>query len=668
MGNLEKLKALIFETDNNACFIERERIFGRLEKEMQDYNGADKHAIIFSKPLAEVSTPIIDCDYFAGRVLEALPDEGMKAPNMLLSSAGHMSFDYEKVLRVGLKGILEEIKINALKKSDEQSLLFAKNAEIVVNAIHEYSIRYSEEAEKKGRKEMAEALKLVPFEPAYDFYSALQGIWIIHMIASCYVGSRDYAFGMFDKYMLPFYEKAIKDGKSKEELTELLAGFMIKTNEICGRCTHNYNTKPVLSQASKQYINIGGESPSEFSSLVLESAKLVNIAQPQIIVMLKPDRNVDFTKNTFEALSCLTDKMNIYNYESIVKALVKKGINEDAAKDFTYSACCTFDLNYHSFRLEYFTPVPFIFNEVLESKEFASINDILVDFKESIRADIQKYVDVTQEGFPEERSRRQFVLDSILLSDSAKECRYACDGKAKYNVMNIFCPGVATVGDSLVVLDKLVFKEKRYTYSEFIDIVKNNYEDNEELRQEILSYTKFGNDSDNDEYAVLAGNAFLDAADSVKLKDNYYIASGFYSLERDNVWKSKLGATPDGRKAGEPFSENQSPTYGTDKNGITALLKSLAKLPFDRTVTGGLNLTFSQKIKPELLQAFVVSYFNMGGFHVGISVVDKDTLKDAMINPDKYKSLTVRVYGFSEYFTSLPKWQQIAVLNRTEYN
>lgn len=667
MGNLEKLKDLIFETDNNACFIERERILGRLEKEMQNYSGADKYAIVLSKLLAEVSTPILECDYFAGRVVEAVPDAGMKAPSKLLCSVGHMSFDYAKVLNIGLKGILQEIKTNSVKNGDEASKTFANNAEIVITAIHEFALRYANEAERKGFIQMGNALRIVPFEPAYDFYSALQSIWIIHMIASCYVGSRDYAFGRFDQYMLPYYEKEINDGKSKEELTELLAGFLIKANEICGRGTYNYKAKPVLCQSSKQYINIGGECPNKFSSVVLEAAKLSNMAQPQIVVLLKPDADEEFTKNTFEALSLLTDKMNIYNYESIVAALIKKGIEEDVAKDFTFSACCTLDLNYHSFRREHYTPIPQIFIEMLESNEYASLNDIIIDFKNLIRTDIQNYADAAQKGFDEDRSRRAFVLDSLLLSDSAKECRYACDGNAKYNVMNVFFPGAATIGDSLMVLDKLVFKEKKYSYVEFIDIVKNDFENNELLRQEILNYTKFGNDTKSDEYTVLACNAFLDAADSVKLKDNFYIASGFYSLAKDNTWRDKLGATPDGRKSGQPFSENQSPTYGADKNGITALLKSLSKLPFEKTVTGGLNLTFSQKLSPDILQALIVSYFQMGGLHVGISVIDRTALIDAMQNPDKYKSLTVRLYGFSEYFISLPEWQQIAVLNRTEY-
>ena len=179
----------------------------------------------------------------------------------------------------------------------------------------------------------------------------------------------------------------------------------------------------------------------------------------------------------------------------------------------------------------------------------------------------------------------------------------------------------------------------------------------------------FGNDNEEvDAYTSIAGKICMDAIDSLKLKDNYYAIGGFYSLERDNSWCGDVRATPDGRLNGEPFSENQSPTYGADKNGITALLNSIAKLPFYRTATGGLNLTFSQKPAPEILSAITTTYFEKGGFHIGISVVDREELKDAMKFPEKYRSLTVRLYGFSEYFVSLPDWQQLAILNRTEYS
>ncbi len=138
-------------------------------------------------------------------------------------------------------------------------------------------------------------------------------------------------------------------------------------------------------------------------------------------------------------------------------------------------------------------------------------------------------------------------------------------------------------------------------------------------------------------------------------------------MERDNSWAQDIPATPNGRKSGTAISENQSPTYGCDKKGITALLCSVSKLPFKRTGAGGLNLTFSSKVNPEILSALIQGYFKMGGIHVGISVVDKEVLRDAMKHPEKYPTLTVRLYGFSEYFISLPEWQQLAVINRTDY-
>ena len=666
MADLEKLKELVFESDNEACFIERERILGRLEEEMRDYGEPDKYALILSKLLSEVSVPVMECDYFAGRAVEAKPDENMQAPNYILYSIGHMSLNYRDLLKFGLKGILEKIKQS--KSNDQDSVIFANNAEIVVNAVKKFAERYCESAKAIGNTRMAEALSKVPYEPAYDFYSALQSIWIIHFIASCYIGSRDYAFGRFDEYMYPYYKKALENGESKEYLTELLAGFFMKTNEICGRNTHNYKCKPIHCQASKQYINIGGENPSEFSNVVLDADLMSNMAQPQITVLLKADANADFTNKVFYAMSILVDKLHIYNYDLIVKSLINKGIDEEIAKDFTYSACCTFDLNYHSYRLEYYTPVPQIFLKVLKENTFYSLEELKSAFTKALTADIQNYVNTCDDNFTnKEYAWQQFVLHGLLLTDSAYKCRYACDGNADYTVFNIFCPGVATIGDSLMVLDKLVFKDKRIKYRDFIRILDDNFEGNEQLRNEILSYTKFGNDTDADEYTVMAGNIFNDAVDNLLLKENRYAIGGFYSLERDNVWKDSVGATPDGRKACEPFSENQSPVYGTDKSGITALLKSVAKLPFAKTATGGLNVTFSKNVSHEILRSLILTYFQLGGFHIGISVVDADTLKDAMVHPEKYRSLTVRLYGFSEYFVSLPEWQQIAVLKRTAY-
>ena len=255
----------------------------------------------------------------------------------------------------------------------------------------------------------------------------------------------------------------------------------------------------------------------------------------------------------------------------------------------------------------------------------------------------------------------------LLLGDGEKRCRPICDNGSEYNVLNLFCPGIATVGDSLMVLDKLVFRGGQYRYREFMQILASDWQDREVLRQQILQLTRFGNDSPADDYTVLAANLYLEAVKQLRLQPNVWAVPGFYSLERDNTWADQVGATPDGRKAGTPFSENQSPTYGADKRGITALLQSVAKLPLDQTVTGGMNLTFYQNQSWDIYRDLITGFFRLGGLHVGITVADRDTLLDAMAHPEKHPTLTVRLYGFSEYFVSLPSWQQQAILDRTGY-
>jgi formate C-acetyltransferase len=127
-----------------------------------------------------------------------------------------------------------------------------------------------------------------------------------------------------------------------------------------------------------------------------------------------------------------------------------------------------------------------------------------------------------------------------------------------------------------------------------------------------------------------------------------------------------MEATADGRKRGEAFSENQSPVYGADKKGVTALLKSVAKLPLTRTASGGINLTFSNPVTPEMIRAITKGYFDIGGIHTALTVVDRATLEAALANPQAYRTLTVRLFGFSEYFINVAKWQQQEIIERTK--
>lgn len=665
MTNLEKMECLkekVFALGNEDCFIERERFLNSISADEE--KTSDYYPKLFSRLLDSVSTPVDECDIFVGRVKEATPEGEKECPNRVLFAKGHMTPDYNRLLTLGYCGILQQIKENAKKINSEEAYNYANNAEIVIDAIHHFTTRYAEAAKSYGNYRAYEALLHVPYEPAYDLYSALQGIWLVHMIASCYVGSRDYGFGYMDEYLYPYYKKEKEKGTTDDEIREMLAGFFIKANEICGRHTHNYKKKPILSQASKQYVLLDGGRANELTELILEAAKINCMAQPQFTVILSDNATEQFKDKVFETMTVMTDKLHVYNCELLKSFLSEKKLPDEIVSRPAFTACCTADIYGHSCREEFYLPTVQVFCDVLYHNEFSSKEEFMKAFSKAVTTVCEQYLEESRT--PEYDWRRKvFVMDALLLGTCNEICDYPpC--VLKYRAKSIFLPGLATLGDSICALDTLVFKGEM-SYGEFINMLKSDYVGYEEIHAQINSLPKFGNDYKEDSYTVEMAELLVDSVEKAAHMENEILIPGFYSLERDNTWAAEIPATPDGRKAGTPFSENQSPVYGTDKKGITALLNSLSKVPFYKTAAGGLNITFSSDVKADILKALIKTYFQNGGLHVGISVLDRATLKDAMKHPEKYKSLTVRLYGFSEYFISLPEWQQIAVLNRTAY-
>ncbi len=660
---LTELKALVFGQSNEHCFIERESFLNALPSCAE--HSYDCYAKILSDMLDSVSVPINENDVFVGRAAEAMQKpEWTECPNRTLFAKAHLTPDYGRLLSLGYRGILEQIKANAEKIGTDTAQIYAENAEIAVNAIRRFALRYAEAAKKMGMQRACEALLRVPYEPAYDLYSALQGIWLVHMISSCYVGGRDYAFGYMDEYLYPYYLTEREQGASDEEISLMLAGFFVKTNEICGRHPHNYRQKPVLCQSAKQYVLLDGGRANRLSEIILDAAKINNMVQPQFTVVLSEISSQEFRKKVFETMAFLVDKLHVYNGGLVEKFLRSKGLPEDIVSHPGFSACCTSDIYLHSCREEFYLPTVQLFCDTVYNNVFSSKEELLKAFSSAVAAECEKYLDESRA--PErDWTRRVFVLDSLLLGTCNEKCDYIPYGLT-YRAKNIFLPGIATLGDSLCSLDRLVFGGD-VSYEEFVKMLKADFAGYDGLYAKIAELPKFGNDGDTDVYTVEMAEALVSAVENARHADNEYLMPSFYSLERENVWAEAIPATPDGRRAGKPFSENQSPTYGADKKGITAMLNSLSKLPFDKTAAGGLNITFSHRAEAEILQALVTAYFNKGGLHVGMTVLDRETLEDAMKHPEKYKTLTVRMYGFSEYFVGLAEWQQRAVLNRTAY-
>lgn len=662
LKQIEYLKERVFDLCNDHCFVERERFLNA--QPIVKEPSATYYASLLAALLDAVSTPVDKQDIFVGRAVEGPPERDLPCPNRVLIAKGHLTPDYTRLLTLGYRGILEQVRKNATRLGTESALTYLKNAEIIVEGIRRFAARYAKAAKTAGNLRAYEALLRVPFEPAYDLYSALQSIWMVHFIQSCYVGYRDYGFGYPDDYLYPYYIEEKKRGTTDDEIRHMLCGFLIKPNEICGRHTHNYKQKPIPCQAAKQYLLLDGGKANALSELILEAAAVNSMAQPEITVLLAENAPEHFQNKVFDTMAEMTDKLQVYNCELMKNFLASKGMPAEIVNRPALTACCTFDIYGHTCREEYYMPTVQIFCDVLQSSTFRSKEELLAAFGKAVTEDCERYL--TESRAPDRRwVRKVYVMDTLLLGTCNENCDYPPYG-SKYRAKNIFLPGLATLGDSLAALDAFVFSG-RMTYGAFMEMLKADFVGYERTHAAILALPKFGNDTDADGYTVAMAETMLTAVETAAHAENEVIAPSFYSLQRENEWAPTTPATPDGKRAGEAISENQSPVYGADTKGVTAVLSSLAKIPFYRTAAGGLNLSFSTAVPPDILKALVRTYFQQGGLHVGITVMDKNVLRDAMAHPEKYRSLTVRLYGFSEYFICLPPWQQIAVLNRTTY-
>ena len=459
------LKQKIYESDDTACFITRERILQKLDLQYRTYYAYDREARILADLLDQIDTPVDPQDVIVGRMTEAVPDPDMHQasriryrfgeeaclrdypndtsvtfPSPLLYSYGHMTYDWKTLLEKGYRGILEQIERAAVEKGDPESLLYRENARLIIGAIRRFAQRYARAAERAGNHDAAQALSCVPFEPAYDLYSALSAVWLVHMIASCVEGARDFGFGRMDQYLLPYYEQSVKSGRmSREDAVELLSYFLLKPNEICGRTVYNGTRKPIPCHTSKQYLLLGGDRPNDLSVDLLRAAARNNMAQPVVTVLWKQAQPADFRREVFETMNRISDKMHVYNYDLVTQALKNRGVPPEYIAQLTYTGCCSMEFSSHTTRNEYYINTPKVLCQLLglldgETETFSSLEDLYARFTELCRLCMQDYIDYIVRLYGKVYTRRHGVLDALHVCACNRNCRY-CDGSNLFQTL-----------------------------------------------------------------------------------------------------------------------------------------------------------------------------------------------------------------------------------------
>jgi formate C-acetyltransferase len=265
------------------------------------------------------------------------------------------------------------------------------------------------------------------------------------------------------------------------------------------------------------------------------------------------------------------------------------------------------------------------------------------------------------------------VAASAMMEGCLESGKDVTEGGAKYNRTGMQACGTANVGDSLMAIKKLCFDDKTVSLKTLYDALQANWEGYEDLRQTIINdVPHYGNDIDEvDEQAAWAIGLFADIMSKESGPRGRY-SGGTFTMTAHIYMGAMLGATPDGRKAGEPIADAISSRQGFDKNGPTAYLRSAAKLPH-RALTNGdqLNIKFTpSSVEGDegamKLRQLISAYFRLGGMQVQFNVVSSKALREAQKEPDKYKNLVVRIAGFSTYFVTLNQNTQEDFIRRTE--
>lgn len=632
--------------------------------------------------------------------------------------SGETTCDHEKLLAVGLKGYIDECRENirstlCSSKEDQQRVDYWNACIIQCEGLIEYAHRMAAEAERQAaactdpkRKQelltVAANCRVVPENPPQTFQQALQLVWFVHVYFHIEVCTTANGFGRFDQYMWPFYEKDVLLEKNitKDEALEMLECFYLKACEVFEVRDKWYATS-FAGYPMWELLVVGGQTPegkdatNELSYVCLDAASELKTTQPVMAV-----RVWDGTPEELIRKGCLMIQdgqanPGFFNDNVAMQMALGKGCSMEEARDWTIVGCIqpgpgggTADGSPDAGYVNMGKMLEFVLHNGVDPetgklmglqtgdpREFRNIEE----FKDALKKQILHHYKMVTTGYNIMQSMHMTRYPVIFASMVTRGCvetgKSVQEGGAKYSTAGLYITGAANMADSIAAIDTCVFRDKDITMAQLIDALDKNFEGEERLRQLLLNKpAKFGNDDPYVDGIYREMMQFI--AKNVQTWPDARGGTYSFNVHSQTVNVSHgavCGATPDGRRAGEAFCDNASPMMGRDMKGPTATVKSVASMGQASFHDGALfNLRFDPKgVQGEKglasIEGVIKTYFQNGGEHIQINVVDDETLRAAQRTPEKYKGLMVRVAGYMAYFTELDKDAQDTIIYRTAH-
>lgn len=610
--------------------------------------------------------------------------------NLLTFEWQHSVGDFGKIIRcglIGIKGDIESAKL--LHKDDISSIEFLETQTDLCNTIIARANKASEKALEKARdtsnpeyKEnlirLSEGLKNVPENPAKSFYEAILCLYF------CYPFIPD-SIGLIDRYLYPYYKNDVKSGalsteNAKEYLQELFLMLQARIHISSDRFYRGGESHFCIGG----YTEDGEDGFNDLSKLIVDALMELPTWIPQISLRWTKKTPTDVLRYMLDCERKDSNKRIAFvNDEPRLKGLMNyTGLSYKEAVNYTMMGCN--ELALPGGMVFGFDPMNIVrsventfYNRcdvIISAKDF---DDFYKIYEEELFKDLWEAERISK-GFQDIRSRDCNIVSNIFLDgciENAKSCTQG--GLTRYIAVGLPI-GLSNVIDSLSITKQFVYVEKTITMPELIDALKNNWNGYADLRNLILKKGNFfGNDDDcSNEIAKRLFKSIGKWNNTENyLKKKWLFGNLIGYNEHHKFFGNATKATPDGRFSGDMINFGIGQSEGKDREGITALLNSIAKCDPDAVLTGPsvTNVLIDEQLikKDDNFNKLVYlfeSYFKNGGTHFQLTYVSKEDLIAAQKTPDKYKNLRVRVSGFSDYFVFLNEGLQNEIISRTKHS
>jgi pyruvate formate-lyase/glycerol dehydratase family glycyl radical enzyme len=624
---------------------------------------------------------------------------------------GHICPNTKDWLANGPAGIKKQVE-EKLATSPVEKKAFYEGVLIVLSASQVFMKRYGLLAQqmadsvvdvscKENLKEVSRICNKLADHAPETFHEAIQSLWFLYVILQMESNASSFSPGRADQYLYPYFKKDFEDGNiTLPKALEIIEALWLKFNQIV--YLRNSNSAKYFAGFPIGFnIACGGQTfdgcdaSNELSFLFLKAQEHLLLPQPNLSARLFKGSSLQFVDECSRVIGMGGGMPQIFNDESIIPALTNQGIDLNDAINYAIVGCV--ELTTHGNSLGWSDASMFNLVKALEltlNNGVCLLSGVQMGLKTGYLTDYKTYEDL------EEAYKKQLdhfidrmilacdvvdrmhaeLLPSPFLSSVIDGCIHSgvdvTAGGAIYNLSGIQAIQAANVADSLAVIKKMVYDDGTLKAADLLKALQTNYKDREDLRQFIINrIPKYGNDVPwVDEIGNQWIQYFAEKIGSYKNARGGSYHTGLYTVSAHIPMGQNVGASADGRLSKDPLADGgMSAMYGRDQNGPTALLKSVSRI---NSKFGSNGTLLNMKFLPDFFKtqegikkfsSMLMTIINLNINHVQFNVLNKEDLILAKQNPEAYRSLTVRVAGYTAYFTELANDLQDEIIARTSY-